>query len=54
MHHEEAALASDAEIGNDAYDERDTGVCETNTPFVRAFAMQYFSRNCSPAPDLVL
>ena len=30
-----------------------TGVCEINTPFTRALAMQSCSRNCSPAPDLV-
>ena len=31
-----------------------TGVCETNIPFARALALQSSSRNCSPAPDLVL
>ena len=30
------------------------GVCEKNIPFVSAFALQSCSRNCSPAPDLVL
>ena len=30
-----------------------TGVCETNTPFASAFALQSCSRNCSPALDLV-
>ena len=31
----------------------DTGVCEKDTPFVRAVALQCSSRNCSPLPDLV-
>ena len=31
-----------------------TGVCEQTTPFARAFALQSSSRDCSPAPDLVL
>ena len=30
-----------------------TGVCEINTPFAQALALQSNSRNCSPAPDLV-
>ena len=33
---------------------RDTRVCETNNAFRRALALQSFSRNCCPAPDLVL
>ena len=32
----------------------DTGVWERNTPFARVPAIQVSSRNCSPAPDLVL
>ena len=28
--------------------------CDKNTPLARTFALQSFSRNCSPAPDLVL
>ena len=28
-------------------------VCEQNTPFVQALAMQSSSRNCNPAPDFV-
>ena len=31
-----------------------TGVCEKNTPFRRALALQSFGRNCYGAPDLVL
>ena len=31
-----------------------TGVCEKTTPFACALAMRPSSRNCSPAPDLVL
>ena len=31
-----------------------TGVSEKHAPFVRAFALQSCSRNCSPAPDFVL
>ena len=30
-----------------------TGVCEYNTPFVQALALQSSSRNCNPAPVLV-
>ena len=33
---------------------RHTGVCEQDTPFTGASAMQSCSRNSSPAPDLVL
>ena len=32
----------------------DNGVCWINTPFARALAMQFSSRNCYPPPDLVL
>ena len=32
----------------------DTGVCENNNPFVQALALQSYSRNYSPVPDLVL
>ena len=38
------------ELGTSAID---TGVCEKNTPFMRASALQASGRNCSPAPDLV-
>ena len=31
-----------------------TGVCETNYPWMPAFALQSGSINCSPGPDLVL
>ena len=31
-----------------------TDVRETNTPFMQAVALRSSSRNCSPAPDLVL
>ena len=31
-----------------------TGVCEKNVPCMQAFTLQSSSRNCSPAPDLVL
>ena len=32
----------------------DTGICEKNTPFRRALALQSSVGNCSPAPDLAL
>ena len=35
-------------------DRSDSGVCEINTPFTRASALQSSSRNCHPPPDLVL
>ena len=31
-----------------------TSTCEKDTPFAQAFALQSSSKNCSPAPDLVL
>ena len=31
-----------------------TGICETNTPFGRAFALQSSGRTCYPPPDSVL
>ena len=37
-----------------SHSDNDTGVCENSTPFKRAFALQPSSRNCSPAPDLVV
>ena len=48
------ACGADRPDSNRTVNCRPTGVCERNTPFMGAFALQSCGRNYLPAPDLVL